>query len=163
MTVDVRVATGDDLDEVVAVFLACWRESYIGVLPDDAVAAMTDERATALWARVLSEATTTVLVAVRDSSVLGVVRFTADEGVVHSLYVVPAAHGLGIGTRLLDLALESLRAGGVASATLWVFAANAPSITFYRGRGWLPDGRTRTQEEFGVPELRLGRGTEGAA
>lgn len=165
MSVTLRPATADDRDAIVAVFLACWRESYVGVLPDAAIAAMTDERAEALWSRALASMEGVVLVAVHDGVVQGITRFAsggAGDGAVHSLYVSPAARGLGLGTRLLDTAYETLRAGGAASVALWVFAANAPSIAFYRGRGWLPDGGSRTQEEFGEPELRLRRGEAAA-
>ena len=162
MPVTLRPATSDDRDAIVAVFLACWRESYVGVLPAAAIEAMTDDRAQALWRRVLLSTEGTVLVAEHDGLVQGVARFApgheGDTGAVHSLYVSPDARGLGLGTRLLDAAYESLGEGGAESVALWVFAANAPSIAFYRGRGWLPDGGTRTQAEFGEPELRLRRG-----
>lgn len=157
MTTMLRDATVDDLAGVVGVFLACWRESYRGLLPDDAIEAMTDERADALWRRVLGEAHAHVVVAERDGEILGVTRFavTDDGGAVHSLYVSPRARGLGLGTRLLAAAEDACRAVGVDSVALWVFAANTPSIGFYRSRGWLPDGTERTQEEFGEPEVRL--------
>lgn len=160
MSVTLRPATSDDRDAIVAVFLACWRESYVGVLPAVAIEAMTDDRAQALWRRVLASTEGTVFVAEHDGLVQGVTRFApeGDGGAVHSLYVSPDARGLGLGTRLLDAAYDSLSERGAASVALWVFAANAPSIAFYRGRGWLPDGGARTQAEFGEPELRLRRG-----
>lgn len=165
MPVTLRPATSDDRDAIVAVFLACWRESYVGVLPPAAIEAMTDARARALWRRVLASTEGTVLVAESEGVVQGVTRFAAesegDGGAVHSLYVSPKARGLGLGTQLLDTAYERLRASGARSVALWVFEANAASIAFYRGRGWLPDGGVRTQEEFGEPELRLRRGGEG--
>ena len=164
MAIVLRAATRNDRDAIVAVFLSCWRQSYAGILPESAITAMTDERASALWSRVLADPAGTVLVAERDGTVLGVTRFaggTADA-VVHSLYVSPDAQGLGVGTRLLDAAFESLRADGARSVALWVFAANAPSIAFYDTRGWRSDGQTRTQAEFGEPELRLRRAVEGA-
>ena len=46
---------------------------------------------------------------------------------------------------------------GADAATLWVFAANAPSIGFYESRGWQADGATRTQSDFGEPEQRMRR------
>ncbi len=177
MAVELRAATRDDRDAIVTVFLACWRQSYAGILPEAAIIAMTDERASALWSRVLAEPAGAVLVAERDGTVLGVTRFAGaargavvdsdggdrvGEGVVHSLYVSPDAQGLGVGSRLLDAAFESLRADGARSVALWVFAANAPSIAFYETRGWRPDGQTRTQVEFGEPELRLRRAVGGA-
>lgn len=159
MTFEVRRATPDDLSGVLGVFLGCWRESYRGFLSDAAIEAMTDERARALWARVLADDEGEVQVAERDGAILGLTRFvcTADHGAVHSLYVSPRAHGGGVGRRLLTSAVEALAAAGARSAVLWVFAANAPSIGFYEAQGWTADGATRTQPEFGEPEQRMRR------
>ncbi|WP_337001485.1 MULTISPECIES: GNAT family N-acetyltransferase [unclassified Microbacterium] len=159
MTLQVRPATPDDLSGVLEVFLACWRESYRGVLPDAAIDAMTDERAEALWRRVLADPVGAVLVAERDGGIVGITRYAATpgedgriDGAVHSLYVSPRAHGGGIGGALLARATHALRDAGADAATLWVFAANLPSIGFYEAKGWYPDGATRTQSEFGEPE-----------
>lgn len=166
MSLQVRPATPDDLSGVLGVFLACWRESYRGVLSDAAIDAMTDERADALWRRVLADPRGVVLLAERDGEIVGITRYaastddatTADgrvDGAVHSLYVSPRAHGGGIGGALLARASDELRTAGVEAATLWVFAANVPSIGFYESKGWHADGATRTQPEFGEPEQRM--------
>lgn len=164
MSLQVRPATPDDLSGVIEVFLACWRESYRGVLPDGAIDAMTDERAEALWQRVLADPVGVVLVAERDGGIVGLTRYAATavgegriDGAVHSLYVSPRAHGGGIGGALLARATADLQEAGAEAATLWVFAANAPSIGFYEAKGWHPDGATRTQPEFGEPEQRMRR------
>lgn len=159
VTFQVRRATPDDLPGVLDVFLGCWRESYRGILSDQAIAAMTDDRAEALWRRVLASSEGAVLVAERDGEVLGLTRYAVagTEGAVHSLYVAPRAHGGGIGKALLDAATDALRSSETTAAALWVFAANAPSIAFYTARGWSPDGTTRTQEEFGELEQRMRR------
>jgi ribosomal protein S18 acetylase RimI-like enzyme len=157
----VRPATPDDLSGVLEVFLACWRESYRGVLPDAAIDAMTDERAEALWRRVLADPIGVVLVAERDGGIVGVTRYAATSaddgtsGAVHSLYVSPRAHGGGIGRALLAQATSELQEAGADAATLWVFASNQPSIRFYEAQGWHADGATRTQPEFGEPEQRM--------
>ena len=159
MNVEVRPATPDDLSGVLGVFLGCWRESYRGILPASAIDAMTDERAEALWRRVLADPVGEVLVAERDGEVVGLTRYAVSDGeaAVHSLYVSPRTHGGGVGTALLSAAGEALRAAGADAATLWVFAANAPSIGFYESRGWHTDGATRTQSDFGEPEQRMRR------
>lgn len=164
MSLQVRPATPDDLSGVLEVFLACWRESYRGVLPDEAIHAMTDERAEALWRRVLADLLGIVLVAERDGEIVGITRYAATpgddgriDGAVHSLYVSPRAHGGGIGGALLAQATAELRDAGAEAATVWVFAANAPSIGFYEAKGWHPDGATRTQPEFGESEQRMRR------
>lgn len=172
MSLQVRPATPDDLSGVLGVFLACWRESYRGVLSDAAIDAMTDERADALWRRVLADPMGVVLLAEREGEIVGITRYAAPtgdattgdaptsddgrvDGAVHSLYVSPRAHGGGIGGALLARASDELRAAGAEAATLWVFAANAPSIGFYESKGWHADGATRTQPEFGEPEQRM--------
>lgn len=150
-----RLATPSDVDEIVAVFTACWRVSYAAVLPEPAITAMTDDRARGLWRDALQRAGVVTELAVRDEQVLGIVRYDVSEGIVHSLYVSPHAQGLGLGTALLDQAVASLRAAERTDARLWVFAANAGSIGFYGSRGWLPDGVQRVEAEFGEPELQL--------
>jgi len=157
VTVELRVARPDDLAGVVAVFLDCWRQSYRGVLPDRLVDQMSDEAAYDLWRRALSAPDATVVVAARGGVVLGVTRYARDgsSGLVHSLYVSPTARGLGLGRLLLDRAAADLAAGQATTASLWVFADNTASIGFYRACGWLPDGATRVQDEFGEPEIQL--------
>ncbi|MDF2507987.1 MAG: beta-lactamase [Microbacterium sp.] len=162
MNLQVRPATPDDLSGVLEVFLACWRESYRGILPETAVDAMTDERAEGLWRRVLADPVGVVLVAEQDGGIVGITRHAATsddrgriEGAVHSLYVSPRAHGGGIGGALLAQATSELRDAGAGAATLWVFAANQPSIAFYEAKGWRADGATRTQPEFGEREQRM--------
>lgn len=160
MTLEVRRATPNDLFGVLGVFLGCWRESYQGILPERSIAEMTDERAEALWRRVLAATDGVVLVAERDGELLGITRYAMGDdgsGAVHSLYVSPNAHGGGIGRNLLSSAVEAMKEAGATHALLWVFAANAPSIGFYEAQGWLADGATRTQPEFGALEQRMWR------
>lgn len=157
MNVVLREATPADLDAVVEVFLACWRGSYAAVLPQSLVASISDERAVEMWTRALGSARGHTVVADDGERILGLTRWEVSgaAGQVHSLYVSPAAQGSGLGTRLLDHAEDAFVQQRVTSATLWVFAANGPSVGFYRSRGWRPDGATRVEPEFGQPELRL--------
>lgn len=176
MPIMLRTAMIADLEAVTRVFLACWQESYRGVLPKDAIAAMSEERARELWLRVLNAAEGEVLVAERLAQqqpgvdgrieLLGMSRFAITQpevGGVYSLYISPSAQGLGVGSHLLTAASERLSNLGAKEAKLWVFAANATAIAFYRKNGWVPDGGRRTQAEFGEPELRLHRSLTGAS
>jgi GNAT superfamily N-acetyltransferase len=171
MTVLIRDAVAGDLDEVVAVFLACWRGSYAAVLPPALVERMTDAQAHELWSAAFGRQGGRMLVAesADDGRVLGVTRVSFDEwgsegvaddrvGTVESLYVSPAAQGQGVGRRLLDAAVAALAEVGATTARLWVFEQNLPSREFYRLQGWAEDGAHRVQDAFGEPELRLARG-----
>ncbi|MEU7895878.1 GNAT family N-acetyltransferase [Nonomuraea sp. NPDC049152] len=142
-----RPSTPDDLDGIVEVFLACWRESYAEVLPERLVSAMSARRARELWTG------RPAVVAEDDGRVRGLTRFSGDT--VHSLYVHPGAQGGGLGARLLGAAESALSSAGATTAFLWVFRDNLPSVGFYRRHGWAPDGTERVTPEFGEPELRL--------
>jgi ribosomal protein S18 acetylase RimI-like enzyme len=154
----VRPARAADLGAVVEVFLACWHGSYAQLLPPDVRDLYTVDTAAAMWRRSPLDQ---VLVSDVDSrGVLGVTRFGPDPdapaaGHVFSLYVHPSAQGLGLGRELLTAAAGRLRADGFTEATLWVFAANASARGFYAGQGWVPDGGTRVEAAYGLPELRL--------
>ena len=155
MSILLRPATPGDGAGIVRVFLDCWRISYQGVLPDALITAMTDERADALWTRVLASPEGTALVAVDEAEIVGMTRWNNAD--VYSLYVSPRSHGGGVGTRLLAYAADAIAAAGNDHAHLWVFADNAPSLAFYAARGWLATGQERVQDEFGCRELRLRR------
>ncbi|WP_219413485.1 GNAT family N-acetyltransferase [Pseudonocardia nigra] len=146
----IRPARADDLGGVVEVFLACWTTSYASFdLP-----AMDRDRATGLWRTALADSAAFIA---EDGAVLGVTRCTAAAGRVDSLYVHPRAQGTGLGVRLLATCTEHLREAGARTATLWVFAPNAPARAFYERQGWRPTGRERVEPEYGVPEIELER------
>ena len=160
-----REARPGDLDSVAALFLACWRVSYAGVLPERVIALFDEVSARALWRRTFESRRAGSVGIVAESTsrgVLGIIRIGNDPdeqstGHVFSLYVDPAAQGLGVGGRLLHEAVRRLRDGGASEGTLWVFQANAAARAFYRHHGWEPDGGARVESEFGEPELRLRR------
>ncbi len=163
--VTLRRAAPDDLDAVAALFLACWRQSYRGVLPDRLVELFDPVSARDLWRRSMASATTDreVIVAERaDGTIVGVVTVGEDPdspgtGHVFSLYVGPEAQERGIGTRLLSAAVDRLASRGFTRASLWVFEANGRARAFYERMGWRADGTSRVEPEFAEPESRLTR------
>ena len=155
---EVRLARAEDLESVVEVFLACWRESYAGLLPADVRDLYTVDSATAMWRR--SDWDRTLVADVSGRGVLGVTRFGPEPGDpttghVFSLYVHPSAQGLGLGRGLLTAASALLRAEGFDAATLWVFADNASAREFYARQGWEIDGSERVEPAYRLPEVRL--------
>lgn len=167
--VTIRDARPGDLAAIAGVFIACWRTSYAGWLPDQLTEMYDQEGAETLWRRVLEEprAGSSTFVAVdADRAILGVVRAGRDPdepsvGHIYSLYVDPAVQGRGVGSRLLLVANEWLRAEGLEEATLWVFAANGSALRFYARLGWEADGGERIEPEYGQPEVRLRRSRPG--
>ena len=84
-----------------------------------------------------------VLVFDRDGEVLGFVVFSAvaDEGSVHNIAVHPEQWGRGIGSALLDAALEDMRRQGLGCCLLEVRESSTAARALYASLGFLVDGR----------------------
>nr|WP_245003435.1 GNAT family N-acetyltransferase [Bradyrhizobium liaoningense] len=78
----------------------------------------------------------------------GIIAFS--DGWVEQLYVRPAAHGLGIGTELLNVAKSACD-----RLELWTFQRNAPARRFYEARGFrLVEQTDGTRNEEREPDAR---------
>jgi GNAT superfamily N-acetyltransferase len=75
-----------------------------------------------------------------------------DQDWVDQLYVDPDFTGMGLGTRLIELA-KSRRPAGLQ---LWTFASNAGAQRFYRRHGFLEAERTDgSGNEEKAPDIRF--------
>jgi ribosomal protein S18 acetylase RimI-like enzyme len=63
------------------------------------------------------------------------------DGFIDDLYLIPAARGGGVGSAVLDFALEQARKLGVRTLHLEVDVANDRATSLYRSRGFAETGR----------------------
>lgn len=83
----------------------------------------------------------------------------AAELCLKSMFTMPAAHGTGLGSRLLEAILPSRMA-----AFLWVMAENPRAVRFYQRNGFEPDGVRAISVGWGqMPTLRMVRPGSGWA
>ena len=143
-----RPARLDDAAAIGRLHIACWAESYAGVLDAAFLAENTVETATAEWRGMLAagsaEATmpgSRILLGFEGDTLVGVARSTLAEDAdavrpdkLDSLYTLANTHGSGLGARLLDGVL------GDRPAYLWVVTANARAERFYAKHGFALDG-----------------------
>ena len=155
----VRPATRDDAAGIGACHLACWRETYGGLLSPAFFAALSLERFTANWQRLLAQPDDGTVVAEVGGEVVGLARGgpSRDEPPVrplelHTIYLRAAQHGTGSGQALLGAAI------GSAPTSLWVAEANPRARRFYARNGFAPDGARQVLESWeGLVEVRLVR------
>ena len=133
--VTVRRTEADDLDGIRRVAERAWRETYDGVLPEDAVETMLE---THYAPEVLSEIRRSdaerLFVAADEGDVVGYAASGGSDARVEgeiSIYVDPDRWGSGIGERLLDRAVEDLSARGVDRVEESVLAENEVGRAFY--------------------------------
>jgi GNAT superfamily N-acetyltransferase len=69
------------------------------------------------------------------------------------LYVIPERWDQGVGSRLLDAAIERARLAGAAAARLSVLEKNTRARSFYEHRGWLLAAGEGTYAHDGVTEV----------
>jgi len=152
----VRPARPADAPGIAEVHVTGWQVGYRGLIDDAYLDALSVADRTEVWAQRLNEGAR-VLVA-DDAGVLGFVTHgpardddvPAATGEVQALYVGPGSWGSGVGTALLDAALGALAADGCDGCLLWALAANVRARTFYERRGWVTDGRVKTEDHRGL-------------
>lgn len=166
--VRVRRAVESDARGIALVHVRSWRVAYRGILPDEVLDGLSVDQRERGWRDRLAErdGRAFTLVPDADGAVAGfctVATPSRDKDAaprvaeIEAIYVVPDAWRGGIGTALLDAALEELRARGYQEATLWVLAENERARAFYAACGFEPDGAEKQLEGIGagVTEVRL--------
>lgn len=142
---DIRPATDADLDRLIDIIWSVAAEGrWIGAqVPFDR------ERRRAALESALTDEAWTVLVAQaasgEGSQVVGEVAVNlAPYGVANlSMLLLDGWRGRGIGTALLDAAIECARAAGAHKVALEVWPHNEPALRLYRRRGFVEEGRKR--------------------
>ncbi|MGB3555934.1 MAG: hypothetical protein WBA25_14985, partial [Jannaschia sp.] len=132
---DIRPATPDDAGALARLHVACWRETYPGLLPESEIAARTVETRRAQWLDRLASGRDRVLLLPglgfaemgpqRDDAL----REAGWEEELHALYLLRAGHRRGHGRALLS----AIWSGRPASAL--VVAGNAAACAFYASTG----------------------------
>lgn len=139
-----------DVDDLVCLHLDTVSVAYRGFFPP-AATKPPGYVLHSLWLRDLEDAHD-VIVAADDDAIVGSVVARAG-GEVARLHVHPTRWREGIGRRLHDAALTSLRTAGYDEIGLWVIDRNAPARALYEKAGWRIDP-TQQQVELGVIEVR---------
>jgi RimJ/RimL family protein N-acetyltransferase len=180
-----RPAQPADAAEIVRINTNGWRRAYVGIVPDDVLAAIdVDARTHRYQRRMVEERTHDTLVAVDDQyggdgRIVGYVHFGPYRdgerlhpgvGEVVGIYVDPPVWGTGAGRLLLSGAVDRLTERGCQEIRLWVFEANHPARGFYAHLGFrLDHGRSTFPVRrvdgtlVQLPEVRYVRRVAGAS
>jgi GNAT superfamily N-acetyltransferase len=138
--------------------------AYRAFLPADYLDSLSEANYEAFWRhRFETTADLKVWLATEGDDVIGLCATsrsdepdaTPDTAEVGFLYVTPEYIGKGIGHRLFEHALHSLRECGYYESTLWVIAENHLARRFYERNGWATDGAEMHQDRGGMSVLQV--------
>lgn len=145
----IRPARAGDAAGIARVQVECWRDAYVGILPDKVLINLSDVRAAARLTQQIAAQDDSGLfvVALWKRSVVGFcqgggqrrgalpVAESSESGEVFTLYVDPNFQGLGIGTAMLFRVVERMHEIGFASLVISTLAENQPARRFYEKLG----------------------------
>ncbi len=169
--VSVRIAWADDAAAVAALQARAWRTTYAGLLPDETLA--LDPEATAqAWSAALrapGDARNRVLIALERNRVVGfaVLSPATDpdcdpvaDAELQELVVDPDERGKGHGSRLLQAAVDTMRADRFTRSVTWTMATDDQLRRFLTDAGWGADSAHRELDLDGtgattVKQVRL--------
>jgi diamine N-acetyltransferase len=154
--VQIRRAGREDAARLAQVGQATFLETFAGVLDgDDILAHAAREHSVEHYQRSLGDAETQLWLAevapgrapvgllVTSRCTLPVADPSADDLEIKRIYLLHRFHGGGVGTRLMQTALDWAQQAGKRRVLLGVYAHNARAIAFYERHGFVRVGERR--------------------
>jgi len=156
----IRKAELADAPDIPKMHVKTWQSAYKGQLPDEYLHNLSVEKRTERWQHNLSDPKpgSAHLVAVKDGVIVGFCTVGPSlepdaqeaEGELYAIYVVAEQAGRGIGGKLMESGLRFLKDEGFKEIILWVLKTNKNTIAFYEKKGWVADGKERTEHKENV-------------
>jgi ribosomal protein S18 acetylase RimI-like enzyme len=134
-----------DAAALAEVHVKSWRETYVGLLPDQYLERMSVPVHARRWRRQLSRVRSGEVVLAGEGPG-GLTAYctgaltSADEGdcQIFTLYLLRAAQGAGLGRRLLRTMAQVLEARGARALRIWVLNRNVRARGFYAHLSGVP-------------------------
>ena len=141
MTFEIRkMETNEEIRGKAYVHWKSWQESYSGLIDQNYLDALTLEKCEAIAYRWPDN----ILIAKADGNVIGFCGYgqcrdedVQDAGEIFAIYVLQEYQGRGIGSALMQAALDQLAYDRIV---LWVLQGNEKAIRFYQKCGFSFDG-----------------------
>lgn len=158
----VRLGALADAQALGRIHVATWRAAYRGILPDETLAALSEQTRVRQWREWLSDPSRgiAVLVAEIGDAIAGFASVgpSRDDDAalgayeIHAIYIDPPRWRMGLGRQLVASAVETARTKGATRLTLWVLELNEAARRFYEALGFTLDGG-RKLDHVGPTEM----------
>ena len=142
---DIREATAQDAQLISRIIARSWRGAYHGLIDPVYLSHLPEEYWLPAMRGWLASGRLYGYIAEECGEPVGSVIYGrgrdedhADWGEIVSLYVLPESMGGGVGSSLLNTAMEALLADGYDRVYLWCIAGNDRAEAFYQRHGFRP-------------------------
>ncbi|MGE4353895.1 MAG: N-acetyltransferase family protein [Oscillospiraceae bacterium] len=138
-----RFSGTDNIDDVSHVYAQSWKSAYRGIVPQDYLDSIPEDR----WSKILLGELSNLWVVSDGKRIIGSSTYAParDEkyggwGEIISIYLLPEYFHQGIGTKLLRASMNGLFTMGYGSLYLWVLEDNCSAHRFYEKSGFRFNG-----------------------
>ena len=131
----IRWATPSDLQDIVAIHVESWKDTYSDVLPAEFMAGQIDQDLAQHWSQIKIQNEDIALVAEEDSLVGFVAVWCRPIPFIDNLHVRPSHRSKKVGSALMKAVAKELIKKEHKAAYLWVFESNEKAIRFYESLG----------------------------
>ncbi|MFT3987474.1 GNAT family N-acetyltransferase [Aestuariivirga sp.] len=143
MTILFRTPQFAEAEEMARLHIACWREAYRGIVPEDALEKANVSERTSMWLQRLADSAVFVLAAYDDDIPVGFIMAGPNrdpavplaDGQIGVLYILKSHYRLGLGRALMGKAAGWWLGQGGTSLGLGVLSENARAMAFYTRMG----------------------------
>ena len=161
----VREASKDDARGLAEVHVRSWQAAYKGQVPDDFLDSLSVDRREKDWRQTLNSPSNKVFVAEAEQEIVAFSSFgpVRDEGLdknsvgeVYAIYALEKFWDCGIGRRLMEASLTTLREMNCSTVKVWVLDTNQRAISFYQKFGFSAEGvqKVEARGEVKLREIR---------
>ncbi len=160
----VREPTKNDARDLAEVHVRSWQAAYKGQLPDEILDNLSVDQREQQWHLTLNSPSNKVLVAEADQRIVAFISFgpVRDEGLdknsvgeVYAIYALEEFWDRGIGRKLMEAALATLREMNCATVKIWLLDTNQRAISFYQKFGFSADGAQKSEPLAGVERREI--------
>jgi len=149
ITAMIRPARVEDAGTIARLHVDGWRETYVGIMPDDVLAGLDVTEKAEMWTGALASPDLSAFVGGTGEDALTGFACCRErinvpetfEGEFSAIYVLKAGQGVGLGRGLMAAMARALGNRGFRSAALRVARENVPARAFYARLGGVEAGR----------------------
>jgi GNAT superfamily N-acetyltransferase len=137
----IREAKPTDALGIAKVHVDSWRETYVGIVPDEYLARLSYKQREQVWQNLITTApkrgADVLVVEYDEGRIVGFAdggpareEVSSYESELYAIYILKKHQGKGLGTQLVSLITQRLLKDGMNSMMLWVLSRN-PYHHFY--------------------------------